>query len=103
MYGNNGRKVLEIYCIKELPVLSGILLEDKTPLIKDVYCKPRAATGKKYLSDINYQSIMEIKCNHKNNPKEGRKRKKYIKSSKMEDFHPTILIITLNINGLINQ
>ena len=27
-------------------MLNGVLFEDKTPLIKDVYDKPRATTGK---------------------------------------------------------
>lgn len=38
-------------------MLNGVLFEDKTPLIKDVYDNPGQPLEK--LRDINYQSIMK--------------------------------------------
>lgn len=40
-------------------MLNGILFDDKTPLIKDVYDKPRATTGKNwYKFPVNNEDKM---------------------------------------------
>lgn len=55
IYDQNGKYWIYTVLSNFYYILNGILFEGNSPLIKDVYCKLRACTQKKFLiRDINY-------------------------------------------------